>query len=184
MAATNAPCPTGDCRSHRVSQRPSIATESFSVNYGKCLPKLQNPRTEEEEEEEEEEHGHEYISNVGTVIRSAWSEWNQVRRARWSWWNQVQSESLESNQSESWTVSSASAAATRRSWSSRELSKKGNGHATRLCSIMTFTGIPFCIQRGGECNHVNWLFSHALALMFAFLYFSYCLPVSFLNSLR
>ena len=41
MAAINAPCPTGDCRNHRVSQQPSIATESFSVNYGKCLPKLQ-----------------------------------------------------------------------------------------------------------------------------------------------
>ena len=44
VAATNAPCPTGDCRSHRVSQRPSIATESFSVNYGKCLPKLQKSK--------------------------------------------------------------------------------------------------------------------------------------------
>ena len=41
MAAINAPCPTGDCRNHRVSQQPSVATESFSVNYGKCLPKLQ-----------------------------------------------------------------------------------------------------------------------------------------------
>ena len=43
----------------------------------------------------------------------------------------------------------------------------------------------FCIQRGGECNHVNWLFfSRALGLMFAFLCFSDCLPVCFLNSLR
>ena len=91
------------------------------------------------------EDGHAYSSNVGTVIRSAWSEWNQVRRACWSWWNEVQEESLESNQSESWTVFKKfrrkRAAATRRSWSSRELSEKGNGHATGLCSIMTFTGI-------------------------------------------
>ena len=81
-------------------------------------------------------------------------------RARRSWWNQVQSESLESNRSESWTVSSA--AATRRSWSiSSELSEKGNGHATGLCSIMTFTGIPLLsalvqAHHHGDLSTLTW----------------------------
>ena len=42
----------------------------------------------------------------------------------------------------------------------------------------------FCIRHGRERNHVNWFISRTLALMFAFLGFSCCLPVCFLNSRR